>query len=82
MTMTLTIGTDREEDGRWIAYEDDLLGVMAYGATEAEAVKAVVVLALQVVADKIGRGEVRAEVDIATDFAIEFHAAPAVPPTS
>jgi predicted RNase H-like HicB family nuclease len=42
---------EQEEDGRWIAEISELPGVMAYGATEAEA--AVEALALRVIADRI-----------------------------
>jgi len=42
---------DREEDGRWIAEIAELPGVLAYGATRAEA--AVEALALRVIADQI-----------------------------
>jgi predicted RNase H-like HicB family nuclease len=31
--MKLTIETDREEDGRWIAEVPELPGVLCYGAT-------------------------------------------------
>lgn len=52
-----TIETEREEDGRWIAEVPALPGVLAYGATEAEARARVAALALRVVADRIERGE-------------------------
>ena len=52
-----TIETEREEDGRWIAEVLALPGVLAYGATEAEARARVAALALRVVADRIERGE-------------------------
>jgi predicted RNase H-like HicB family nuclease len=46
---------EQEEDGRWIAEIFELPGVMAYGATqaEAEAEAAVEALALRVIADRI-----------------------------
>jgi predicted RNase H-like HicB family nuclease len=47
--MTLTIEFDREEDGRWIAEIPALPGVMAYGATKAEAKLRVQALAREVV---------------------------------
>ena len=43
----------REEDGRWIAEIESLPGVLAYGATRAEARSKVEALALRVVADRI-----------------------------
>lgn len=58
--MTFRLETEREVDGRWIADFPDLPGVMSYGATEEDAVQAVWVLALQVIADKILHGELRA----------------------
>lgn len=47
------IETEREDDGRWIAEVLDLPGVLAYGATEKEAVTAAQALALRVLADRI-----------------------------
>jgi predicted RNase H-like HicB family nuclease len=44
---------DQEDDGRWIAEIPELPGVMAYGATKAEAEAAVEALALRVIADRI-----------------------------
>lgn len=44
---------EHEEDGRWIAEISELPGVMAYGATQAEAEAAVEALALRVIADRI-----------------------------
>ena len=55
--MTLTVETEREEDGRWIAEVPDLPGVLAYGATEPEARARVQALALRVVADRLEHGE-------------------------
>jgi predicted RNase H-like HicB family nuclease len=47
------VETEREDDGRWIAEVVDLPGVMAYGATENEAVASAQALALRVLADRI-----------------------------
>jgi len=47
------VETEREDNGRWIAEVLDLPGVMAYGASENEAVASAQVLALRVVADRI-----------------------------
>lgn len=44
------IEKEREDDGRWIAEVLDLPGVLAYGATEKEAVTAAQALALRVLA--------------------------------
>lgn len=59
--MRLTIEFDREEDGRWIAIIPELPGVMKCRATQAEALAAVKVLALQVLAEQIEHGELAAD---------------------
>jgi predicted RNase H-like HicB family nuclease len=53
----LTVEAEREEDGRWLAEVPDLPGVMAYGATSAEARARAQALALRVVADRLEHGE-------------------------
>lgn len=55
--MKLSIETEREDDGRWIAEVPELPGVLAYGATQGEAMSKVEVLALRVVADQLEHGE-------------------------
>lgn len=55
--MHLTLETEREEDGRFLAEVTDLPGVLAYGATEAEAVARAQALALRVLADRLEHGE-------------------------
>jgi len=47
------VETEREQDGRWIAEIVDVPGVMAYGATEKEAVASAQALALRILADRI-----------------------------
>jgi predicted RNase H-like HicB family nuclease len=47
------VETELEDDGRWIAEIADLPGVLAYGATEKEAVASAQALALRVLADRI-----------------------------
>jgi predicted RNase H-like HicB family nuclease len=47
------IETELEADGRWIAEILDVPGVMAYGATEKEAVASAQALALRILADRI-----------------------------
>jgi len=47
------IETELEEDGRWIAEIIDVPGVLAYGATEKEAIASAQALALRVLADRI-----------------------------
>jgi len=44
---------EQEDDGRWLAGAPELPGVMAYGASRAEAVAQVEMLALRVLADRL-----------------------------
>ena len=53
----LKIETEREDDGRWIAEIAAMPGVLAYGATEAEAQARVTALGLRVIADRLDHGE-------------------------
>jgi predicted RNase H-like HicB family nuclease len=53
----LTVEIDREDDGRWIAAVTSLPGVLTYGATREEAIRACHALALRVIADRIEHGE-------------------------
>lgn len=55
--MKLTIETDQEDDGRWIAEVPELAGVLAYGATRDEAMAKAEVLALRVLAEQLEHGE-------------------------
>lgn len=55
--MTYPVETELEADGRWIADVRGLPGVMAYGATEDEAVRKAVALALHVLAERTESGE-------------------------
>ena len=57
--MKLTIETEQEVDGRWIAEVPQLASVLAYGATRDEAMAKAEVLALRVVAEQLEHGEVR-----------------------
>ena len=54
---TLELELDREDDGRWLAEIRALPGVMAYGRTREEAIKAAEALALKVIADCLEHGE-------------------------
>ena len=56
-TLQLTIELDRETDGRWIAAIAELPGVLAYGATEAEAIERVKAVALVEIGDRIQHAE-------------------------
>jgi predicted RNase H-like HicB family nuclease len=55
--MTFKIEIEQEADGRWVAEVPDLPGVLAYGASPAEAKARVQALALRVVADRLDHGE-------------------------
>jgi predicted RNase H-like HicB family nuclease len=66
--MDFEIIFDREEDGRWIAEIESLPGVLAYGASKAEAQSKVEALALRVIADRI-------EVDQSAPNQVRFAAA-------
>jgi len=53
----LTIETEQEDDGRWIAELPVVPGVLAYGTTRQEAIERVQVLTLRVIADRLEHGE-------------------------
>ena len=55
--MNLTVETEREEDGRWIAEVPDLSGVMAYGENRNQAIARAEALALRVLADRLENAE-------------------------
>ncbi|OGG57242.1 MAG: hypothetical protein A3F84_13240 [Candidatus Handelsmanbacteria bacterium RIFCSPLOWO2_12_FULL_64_10] len=55
--MKLTIETEQEDDGRWIAEVPELSGAMVYGQTREEAIARVQALALRVLEDRIEHGE-------------------------
>lgn len=55
------IETEREADGRWIAEIAEVPGVLAYGATEKQAMASAQALALRVLADRIEQQEEPAE---------------------
>jgi predicted RNase H-like HicB family nuclease len=61
---------EREEDGRWIGEVTELPGVLAYGASQAEARARVQALALRVVAEQLEHGEAGPEL-----LSISFQAA-------
>ena len=56
--MNLTVETELEEDGRWLAEVPDLAGVLAYGKTRDEAIARAEALALRVLADRLEHAEV------------------------
>jgi predicted RNase H-like HicB family nuclease len=57
LRVNIIFETEREADGRWIAEVPELAGVMAYGASEGEAVANAESLALRVLADRIDHNE-------------------------
>ena len=56
-SMSIAIQLEREDDGRWVAEVPALPGVMAYGDSRDEALRAVQTLALRVIADRLEQGE-------------------------
>ena len=54
--MHLTVAVERETDGRWIAAIEPI-GALAYGHTRALAVQRAKGVALEVIADRLSRGE-------------------------
>jgi predicted RNase H-like HicB family nuclease len=57
--MNLTVETDREEDGRWIAEVRDLADALAHGKTRDEAIARAEAPALRVLADRLEHAEAR-----------------------
>jgi len=53
----LSVKFAREADGRWIADVPELPGVMAYGKSRTEALRAAQALALRVIADRLEHAE-------------------------
>ena len=51
--MRLTVELDKETDGRWIAEVPELPGVMVYGDTRDDAIRAVEALALHALAERL-----------------------------
>lgn len=68
LAMNLTIETEQEDDGRWIAEVPELAGVLAYGSTREEAMAKAQALALRVLAEQLEHGEARA-VDLSMSVA-------------
>ena len=55
--MHLTIETEVEDDGRWIAEIIEIPGAMQYGQSRTEAIARAEALALRVLAERIESGE-------------------------
>jgi len=56
--MNLSVETEQEEDGRWLAEVLELPGVLAYGDTPERAQAKAQALALRVVAERLEHGEI------------------------
>lgn len=56
-TIHLTIAIDREDDGRWIAEIPEIPGVIVYGAGKQAAMDAAKGLALNVIGERVSKGE-------------------------
>lgn len=54
----MTIETEREADGRWLAEVVEISGALAYGATREVAIAHAQALALRVIAERLEHGEV------------------------
>lgn len=70
MLQTLTIETELEEDGRWIAEIPEIPGAIVYGTSCEQAVAKVQALALRVLAERLEHGETSPEL-----VGVEFKAA-------
>ena len=55
--MQLSIESEREEDGRWLAEVPQLPGVLVYGETRNEALSKAQILALRILAERLENGE-------------------------
>ena len=55
--MTMTIETEQETDGRWLAEVPEISGALAYGATQEQAIAHAKALALRVIAERLEHGE-------------------------
>ena len=57
--MNFNLECEREDDGRWLAEVPQLPGVLAYGATAAQAMARCEILALRVIAERLEQGEAK-----------------------
>jgi predicted RNase H-like HicB family nuclease len=55
--MQLTLETEQETDGRWLAEVPELAGVMAFGSTRAAAMAKAEALAFRVLAERLEHDE-------------------------
>jgi predicted RNase H-like HicB family nuclease len=61
--MNLTVETEQETDGRWIAEIPQIPGALVYGAARDEAISRGEALALRVLADRLELGEMPRELE-------------------
>lgn len=64
----MTIETERETDGRWLAEVLEVAGALSYGATREQAIANAQALALRTIAERLEHGE--AVPDLAGVFSI------------
>jgi len=55
--MQLTLETEQESDGRWLAEVPEIPGALAYGASRALAMAKAEALALRALAERLEHGE-------------------------
>jgi predicted RNase H-like HicB family nuclease len=60
--MNLTFEAELEDDGRWLAEVPEIAGVLAYGATQMEAMAKAEALAFRALAEQLENGEVRTQI--------------------
>ena len=60
--MSFTFETEQEDGGRWLAEVPEIVGVMAYGATEMEAIVKAEALAFRALAEQLEHGEFLAQI--------------------
>ena len=53
----MTIETEREADGRWLAEVLEIAGALTYGATREQAISNAQALALRAMAERLEHGE-------------------------
>ncbi len=53
----MTIETEREADGRWLAEVLEIAGALCYGSTRAQAIANAQALALRTMAERLEHGE-------------------------
>lgn len=53
----MTVESEREDDGRWLAEVVEVPGALAYGASQRKAAERAQALALRALADRLDHGE-------------------------